>query len=98
MPSGETPRLVGMVVTAKVDPVVGGTAWRLKACMACGLVQRLGGVPAGHEARCARCGRVIRHREQPNTRSRVIALSLAALILYPVSMVMPVLEVSRMGH
>jgi uncharacterized paraquat-inducible protein A len=70
----------------------------LRGCISCGLVQRVGTVPPGFEARCARCGGVIRHAVHPRARERVVALSLAALILYPLSMSLPVMEITRMGH
>lgn len=70
----------------------------LRGCGACGLVQRVGAVPRGHEARCPRCGSVVRHAARPKSRERAAALSLGALVLYPAAMTLPVIEVSRLGH
>jgi paraquat-inducible protein A len=52
------------------------------------------------EARCPRCGARIDVpvRRQWRSRTLVAALALAALILYPVSMYLPVLEVRKLGH
>ena len=71
---------------------------RLKACHRCGLVHALGDIPPGSRAACARCGSVIRDRAHPRGASRAAAFALAALLLYPVAMSLPVLTVTRLGR
>ncbi len=72
----------------------------LRACGCCGLVQHVGVVPAGFVARCARCHDVVLHggRGATKTIARTAALALAALILYPLAMMLPVMEVEQLGH
>lgn len=71
----------------------------LTSCPHCTLIQSL---PAHapsptHTLRCARCHAALTHSA---TRSLAwpAALSLAALILYPLAMALPVLRIERMGH
>lgn len=70
----------------------------LRACHACGLVQRVG--VAGERARwlCARCGATVRHARRPRSLARAGAFALAALVLYPPAMALPVIHVQGMGH
>ncbi len=70
----------------------------LRACHCCGLVHRVGLVEPGEDARCTRCGSVIRHGVHPRAVSRTAALSLAALMLYPVALALPVMTSERFGH
>jgi paraquat-inducible protein A len=71
---------------------------QLKGCPCCGLVQLLPAVPAAHEARCARCGTVL-HRAATGPANRMAAAAaLAALILYPLGVSLPVLRLEEMGH
>ena len=61
-------------------------------CEACGLVS----VPAGHGAKCARCGSAL-HRRKPDSLNRTWALILAAAILYIPANYYPVLTVIQVG-
>lgn len=70
----------------------------LRACSCCGLVHRLPQIARRHEARCTRCDTVIRHESHPRSASRVAAISLAALILYPLAVSLPVMRIERLGH
>lgn len=70
----------------------------LHACHACGLVHRVAPVPRRHRAACTRCGGTIRTSAHPRAPARAAALALAALLLYPAAMGLPVLTVTRMGH
>lgn len=74
----------------------------LRACPCCALVQR---VPEVIPPRCApRCPRCRTRLPAPGARGRAgsrawpAAFALAALILYPVSMLLPVIEIERLGH
>jgi paraquat-inducible protein A len=72
----------------------------LRACGCCGLVQQVGDVPAGFVARCCRCHDVVLHggRGGTKTLARTAALALAALILYPLAMSLPVMEIEQLGR
>lgn len=70
----------------------------LAACHRCGLVHRLPDVPPRHDACCRRCDGVIRREPHPRAVSRTAALALAALVLYPVALALPVMSISRFGH
>ncbi len=69
-----------------------------RVCPCCGLAQAVPAVNLGERACCARCRTVIARAHDPKARSRVVALATAALIMYPAAMLMPVLEIERLGH
>lgn len=72
-------------------------SWR--ACPCCGLVQTLPPVPADRVASCARCGAVILDpRRRGRSPERTFAAALAALVLYPVAISLPIMELERFGH
>lgn len=73
---------------------------RLRACHCCGLVH---GVPTlkGHQiAYCIRCGSVVdRGRHSPATSSaRCLAAAVAGLALYFPAVLLPILEIEKLGH
>lgn len=75
-------------------------SWTLRACPACSLTQR---VPPRTQKRtricCARCGATLRtHRDFMRHDSLTASLALAALILYPVAITMPILRVQQLGN
>ncbi len=70
----------------------------LRACSCCGLVHRMPSIAKSHEARCTRCDTVIRHASHPRSASRAAAISLAALLIYPVALSLPVMRIERLGH
>jgi paraquat-inducible protein A len=65
--------LEGQLMEQNADQIV--------ACETCGLVQQVGRVPDGWFARCARCHFKL-FRRRPDSRTRTLAFSLAALLLY----------------
>jgi paraquat-inducible protein A len=69
----------------------------LAACPDCDLLQRLGDVPEGATALCARCGGVLRRRRR-NTIERTLALTLAASVLFAVANVFPFLSFDMKGQ
>jgi len=72
---------------------------RLRACHCCGLLQRLPHVPEGHRALCERCHTTIwvpRRRHRSNAWAASAAWT--ALVLYLPAIVMPVMEIERLGH
>jgi len=71
----------------------------LKACHCCGLVQTLPRIPTGHVARCTRCSTTIRDpRRGPLGNQRAAAAALAALILYPFAVGLPIMQIERLGR
>jgi paraquat-inducible protein A len=68
----------------------------LVACKTCGLVQRLGPLPAGTIAECARCAMVLRANRR-NPLGRTAAFSLAALLFYWPANVYPILTMELYG-
>ncbi len=74
----------------------------LRACPTCALTQRVP-VESVNTGRarvcCARCGATLRsHRDFSRHASITAALALAALILYPVAITMPILRVQQLGN
>jgi paraquat-inducible protein A len=62
----------------------------LIACHECDLLQQSRALPMGGTARCARCGAVL-YRRKRNSLDRVLALTIAGLILFTVANVYPFL-------
>ncbi len=73
------------------DPII-------RACACCGLIQRIPRIGTREVARCARCDDVVAHARPKTAIARTAALALAALALYPISMLLPVLTISSMGR
>ena len=70
----------------------------LSACHTCGLVHRVPTVPPRHRARCTRCRSILRTRAHPRSTSRTTALAVAALLLYPAAILLPVMTLERLGQ
>lgn len=71
----------------------------LCTCSCCGLVQALPPIPAGMRAACSRCGTSLRRPGlSRRSNSRTAATALAALILYPLAVSLPMLNVRQLGH
>jgi paraquat-inducible protein A len=69
----------------------------LSTCRCCGLIQRMPIVPDGMEAICTRCGTPFRTRMML-AASETAAIALAALILYPIAVSLPIMKIERFGH
>jgi len=69
----------------------------LVACQTCGLVQSVGDVPPDSVIQCGRCHFQIFHR-RCHSRTRTLAFSLAALLLYIPSNYYPVVSAEYQGH
>jgi uncharacterized paraquat-inducible protein A len=67
------------------------------ACQTCGLVQEVNSVPKGYVVKCSRCHFQIFHRKI-HSRSRTLALSIAAGILYFSSNIYPIVSADYQGH
>lgn len=79
----------------------GASSWR--SCPCCGLIQRVPPIPPAMRARCARCRTTIRGAPagggaRAPSRSRTVAIAAAALILYPLAVTLPILQIERFGH
>ena len=70
---------------------------KVVACETCGLVQEVDEVPLGKVVKCARCNFQIFHR-RPDSRSRTLAFSLAAAILYFPSNLYPIVNAEYQGQ
>ena len=71
----------------------------LKGCHCCGLVQEVPRIPPGGRALCGRCGAAVSNparTARANERARAAAL--AALIVFPLAINIPVLRTERFGH
>lgn len=66
------------------------------SCQTCGLIQHMEPPPRGFRAECPRCGFEV-YRRRPDSRSRTLALSLAALILYFPANIFPIVTTDYWG-
>lgn len=70
----------------------------LLACPCCGLVHRLPALGEGEVARCRRCRSLVHDpRAAARSNGRARALALAALVLLPAALGLPVLRIERFG-
>jgi uncharacterized paraquat-inducible protein A len=77
----------------------GESGSRLCACPRCGLVQILPEAGSAERAGCARCAAVIWDPGRRVARARWTgAFALAALVLYPLAISLPIMELERLGH
>lgn len=77
---------------------VSGTV-RLRACPCCGLVHRVPELPPAHLARCTRCGGRVSAPDRSRARNdRALMACLAALVLYPLAVSLPILRLERLGE
>lgn len=73
-------------------------AAHLAACHCCGLVHKVPTINSRSVACCSRCDSIIKQGVHPRSIHRTAALALAALILYPLALYLPVMEIQRLGH
>jgi paraquat-inducible protein A len=72
---------------------------RLRACHCCGLIHELADVRLGQSCACTRCGAVIQRSGSAQVvATRTAALALGAFILYWPAVLLPIIEVERLGH
>lgn len=76
------------------------TPSRLRACHCCGLVQRVRPLELQEEAQCTRCGSTVDtgNRSGQQSSARCFAASLAALVMYLPAVLLPILEIEKLGH
>lgn len=69
-----------------------------RACHCCGLIQRLPELRAGEQALCVRCDTRLRTPGGSGSASRTLAAALAGLIFYFPAVLLPILQIERLGH
>ena len=69
----------------------------LIGCKTCGLVQAVEDDVDHCDVKCLRCGELLRHN-QPASRSRTAALSLAAIFLYVPANIYPIITMQYLGR
>lgn len=82
-------------------PVESDSPRRLLACHCCGQIQHAPTLRSHRVQvlRCARCHtRIAAPQHAPASLALPAALALAALILYPLAMALPVLEITKLGY
>ena len=71
----------------------------IKACHCCGLIHRIPSVPSGNFAACTRCGSTIgTDADAQQSAVRTAAAALGALILFFPAVLLPILNIERLGH
>ncbi len=71
----------------------------LRACHCCGLVQSLPAVEPGEKAVCRRCGTTIwSPRRRGRSNRHAFAYALAALVLFPFAVGLPIMRMEQFGH
>lgn len=73
---------------------------RLRACHCCGLVQQVEMLERDQEALCLRCDSVVDSgkRNGQQSSARCFAAALGALLLYFPAVLLPILEIEKLGH
>jgi paraquat-inducible protein A len=89
-----------MQTSQTLDPSA-NTLAKLTACPCCGLIQqvpaRAGGLGAS-TLRCHRCNSALHRSHSNRSASRTAAIALAALLLYPLAVGLPMVQLERFGH
>jgi paraquat-inducible protein A len=69
------------------------------SCQRCGERHRLPACGGGRLHRCTRCDeRIVGDGERRLARQRVVAYSLASLVLYPLAIGLPIMTLAQFGH
>jgi paraquat-inducible protein A len=82
---------------SSVESGTNGDSTDVLSCGTCGLVQRIPAELRNRKAKCPRCGNRVR-RFIPDSRSRTLALALAALALYAPANIYPVMIMDLVGR
>jgi len=78
---------------------LGNDSLHLRGCSLCGLVQVVREIPAGHGARCRRCRAPLERGPGAGGRNRKAGwAALAALLLYPLAISLPILRLEQLGR
>ncbi len=71
----------------------------IRSCVCCGLVQAIPSIPPRMRACCVRCGTTLHKRSNVRrSNSRTAAIVVAALILYPLAIGLPMIRIEKFGH
>jgi uncharacterized paraquat-inducible protein A len=70
----------------------------LHSCPCCGLLQEVVDLPDDHEAACARCSTALPCPDSPAVGKLAPAIALAALILFFPAILLPLIEIEKLGH
>lgn len=82
---------------AQLEPSPSATS--LKACHCCGLVQSLPPLSPRERALCVRCGAtVVSGKRRSRGNQQAAAAALAALVLYPLAIGLPVMRMEELGR
>ncbi len=72
---------------------------QLRACHCCGMIQRIPPLQPGQKAQCARCNATVhKHRDRGLSLQLTAGATLGALILFAPAILLPILEIERLGH
>jgi paraquat-inducible protein A len=72
---------------------------RVKACHCCGLIQSVATAKDVAISVCPRCGAVVdRCVDKGSSRQRTAAAAFGAMLLFPAAIVLPILEIEKLGH
>ncbi len=70
-----------------------------KACHCCGLIHEIGALQSNERAQCTRCDSVIdQSRNFRRSQGRTAAAAVAAMVLLPAAVLLPILEIEQLGH
>lgn len=69
-----------------------------RGCATCGLVHVLEPLAPGQRARCERCHSVIARAGGSRANASAASAALAALLLYPLAVSLPILRIERLGE
>ncbi len=71
----------------------------LKSCHCCGLIHEVVSLRSNELAQCTRCGSVIdRANNHQRSQGRTAATAVAAMALMPAAILLPILEIEKLGH
>ncbi len=104
--SRQEPIKRGLVIERSLDPLPARSGPvrmplmnRLRACHTCGLIHRLPELQGGQTAACVRCGGVLYRPDRARrSAARTAAAALGAFILFWPAVLLPVLEIEKLGH
>ena len=69
-----------------------------KACHCCGLIHEIAALQSNERAQCTRCDSVIdQSRNFKRSQGRTAAAAVAAMVLLPAAVLLPILEIEQLG-
>ena len=70
-----------------------------KACHCCGLIHEIAALLSNERAQCTRCDSIIdQSRNFKRSQGRTAAAAVAAMVLLPAAVLLPILEIEQLGH